>query len=96
MPSMFTNIRYHHSIEMLLYLKTLPSFRFNPFLESHLPLRSIHLAYRATACSVLVAAIIGQRQQNDSFKPAHDDERTKQRCERVPWLIVRQNTGLMD
>ena len=68
---MFTHIRYHYSIEMLLYLKTLPSFRFNSFLESHLPLRSIHLAYRATAGSVLVAAVIGQRQQNDSFKPAH-------------------------
>ncbi|MGZ7188689.1 MAG: hypothetical protein ACXVIR_12720, partial [Halobacteriota archaeon] len=68
---------YEHSlslsIEMLLYLKTLPSFRFNPFLQSHLPLRSIHFAYRATACAVLVAAVIGQRQQNDSFKPAHDE-----------------------
>jgi hypothetical protein len=71
---MFTNICYHHSIEMLLYLKTLPSFRFNPFLESP-PTPSIdHLAYRAMACSVPVAALTGQRQQNDSFKPAHDEK----------------------
>jgi hypothetical protein len=42
---------YHYSIEMLLYLKTLPPFRFNPFLESHLPFRLIQLAYRAMAGS---------------------------------------------
>jgi hypothetical protein len=89
---MFTNIRYHYSIEMLLYLKTLPPFVSIFFLVSTCPFEII---YSATACSVLVAALTGQRQQNDSFKPAHD-ERASTDVAKVLWLIARQNTGLMD
>jgi hypothetical protein len=69
---MFTNIRSHHSIEMLPCLKTLPSFRFNPFFGVPTTASIIHLACRATACLVLVTALTGPVNKT-TVKPAHDE-----------------------
>ena len=66
---------YAHSLSLLhrnaAVLKNSPLFSFQFFFGVPPAPSTIHLAYRATAGSVLVAAVIGQRQQNDSFKPAH-------------------------